>query len=82
MNDVHLFISWLTRRRVGVLNPGVITDRIGFLPGWDMGKTWSFFAGSPGHPIAHGLSCFCFTLAFGALRAPAGFDLGRKEIEN
>jgi len=28
------------------------------------------------------LSRICFTLVFGALHAPGGFDPGRKEIEN
>ena len=85
MNDVHklhLFICWLRCRKTGVLNPGIIRLDWIFTLSWDTEKLDRFSPDSPGHPFFPSLSLIflCFTLAFGALHAPGGFDLGQKEI--
>lgn len=85
MPKLHQFILWLDAAKL-MLKPGHHSIGLDFHPVrgmWE--KLDRFFPTLLVHrpPFDFFSVVFlCFTLAFGALHAPSGFDLGQKEIEN
>lgn len=76
---------WLRCRDIGV-KPGYNPIDLIFVLAWDIWneKKLDRFLPTPLVTPSLPLCCtfLCFTFAFGALRAPCGFDLGQKEIGN